>query len=437
MRAATRATTYFDPVHETQDREALAAYQLERFQALLREILPANRFYLAKLGGCRVESWDDFRTLPFTKKSEIADDQAAAPPFGTNVTYPIERYVKYHQTSGTSGKAPIRWLDTPESWAWWARLWGHVYRGAGIGEGDRIFFAFSFGPFVGFWSAFEGASAVGAMTIPGGGMQTEQRLNALLESGATALCCTPTYALRLAEAAEALGIDLASSAVRATVHAGEPGASIPQVRDRIQRAFGATCHDHIGMTEVGATGYTCAEQDGVHLIESEFIFEVIDPTTGEQKRPGERGELAITNLGRAGMPLIRYRTGDLVEVDESPCRCGRTFARLTGGILGRADDMLIVRGVNVFPSAIEGVVREFPEVAEYRVEVARINQMDELRLLVEPHPEVDDPRRLAHAISETLHRKLLLRVACHLAAHESLPRFEMKARRVVRVERFE
>ncbi len=437
MTVVTRGSTYFDPVHETMDREALRAYQLDRFQALLHEILPANRFYTAKLGVHRVETWEDFRRLPFTKKSEIAADQAAEPPFGTNVTYPLDRYVKYHQTSGTSG-APIRWLDTPESWAWWAGLWGHVYRGAGVGPGDRVFFAFSFGPFIGFWSAFEGARTVGAMTIPGGGMATEQRLQAVLDSGATVLCCTPTYALRLAETAEREGVDLAGSTVRATIHAGEPGASIPAVRERIEQAWGARCYDHTGMTEVGATGFTCEEQSGVHLIESEFIFEAIDPETGEAVGPGERGELVITNLGRAGMPLIRYRTGDLVQVDTARCACGRTFARLAGGILGRADDMLIVRGVNVFPSAIEGVIREFSTVAEYRVEVARIDQMDELRLLVEPYPEVDDdPRHLVRVISETLRKKLMLRVPCKVVECGSLPRFDMKAKRVVRVEAFE
>ena len=421
---------FFDPLTETLDRPRLEALQLERVRALLDEILPRNAFYARKLGQARVESWADFRALPFTTKAEIAEDQARTPPFGTNLTYPLERYVKLHQTSGTTGKAPIRVLDTEASWDWWARCWGHVYRGAGVGVGDRVFFAFSFGPFIGFWAAYEGTRKVGAMTVPGGGMQTDQRLQVLLDTEVTVLCCTPTYALRMAETAERLGLDLAHSSLKTTLHAGEPGASIPAVRARIEQAYGARCHDHTGMTELGATGFTCQEQDGVHLIESEFIFEVIDPATQQVLPPGEQGELVATNLGRAGTPLLRYRTGDLARIDRTPCRCGRTFARLAGGILGRADDMLVVRGVNVFPSAIEGVLREFPHVSEFRIEVFEERSMTELRVLLDPQPGA--PPGLAEQVAERLHDRLLLRVPCELVEPGSLPRFELKARRVVR-----
>ena len=260
-----------------------------------------------------------------------------------------------------------------------------------------MFFAFSFGPFIGFWAAYEGTRTVGAMSVPGGGMQTDQRLQAILDNDVTVVCCTPTYALRLADEADRLGLDLARSNVRATVHAGEPGASIPAIRARIEQAFGARCYDHTGMTELGATGFTCQEQTGVHLIESEFVFEVVDPRTLEPVPTGEQGELVATNLGRWGMPVIRYRTGDLVRLDALPCACGRTFARLAGGILGRADDMLVVRGVNVFPSAIEGVVREFPEVSEFRIEVFNRRSMSEVKVLLDPAPSAaaDMPHGIA------------------------------------------
>jgi phenylacetate-CoA ligase len=424
-------SVFFDAATETLDRAALRKRQLRRVQELVGEILPNNRFYAHKLGrGRRVEDWEEFHKLPFTTKAELAEDQQNEPPFGTDLTYPLERYVKFHQTSGTTGKAPIRWLDTEASWEWWANCWGHVFRGAGVGEGDRVFYAFSFGPFIGFWAAYEGARKVGAMTVPGGGMETQQRLQAMQDNGATVLCCTPTYALRMAEVAELVGIDLRSVGVRATVHAGEPGASIPAVRDRIEQAFGAACHDHTGMTELGATGFTCEEKAGVHLIESEFVFEVIDPATGWLVTDGEQGELVATNLGRAGSPLIRYRTGDLVELDLSPCRCGRTFARLKGGILGRADDMVIVRGVNVFPSAIEGVLREFPEINEFRIEVFSVREMAELRILIDAQSGTN--AALAQLVADRLHDRLLLRVPCELVAAGSLPRFELKARRVVR-----
>jgi phenylacetate-CoA ligase len=425
------AAALFDPATETLPRPQLRALQLNKLQALLAEILPRNAFYARKLGPHRqLDDWEAYRGLPFTTKQEIAEDQARHPPFGTNLTYSLERYVKLHQTSGTTGKAPIRVLDTEQSWDWWAHCWGHVYTGANVGRGDRVFFAFSFGPFIGFWAAYEGTRKVGAMTIPGGGMQTEQRLRAVLDNEVTALCSTPTYALRLAEEAERLAIDLASSPVHATVHAGEPGASVPGVRARIEQAFGARCNDHTGMTELGATGFTCQAQTGVHLIESEFIFEVIDPHTREPLPLGAQGELVATNLGRAGMPLIRYRTGDLVELDEAPCGCGRTFARLPGGILGRADDMVVVRGVNVFPSAIEGVLREFTEISEFRIEVSSSRSMVELKVLLDPQPGPDGD--LAARVASRLNERLLLRVPCELVPAGSLPRFELKAQRVVR-----
>ena len=425
------AAALFDPSTETLDRQSLRNVQLRRVQQLLDEIVPANAFYARKFGGHRrLDSWDAFAELPFTTKQELAEDQALSPPFGTNLSYPIQRYTRLHQTSGTTGKAPIRWLDTDQSWDWWARCWGHVYTGAGVGPGDRVFFAFSFGPFIGFWAAYEGTRTVGAMSVPGGGMQTDQRLQAIVDNDVTVVCCTPTYALRLADEADRLGMDLAGSNVRATVHAGEPGASIPAIRARIEQAFGARCYDHTGMTELGATGFTCQEQTGVHLIESEFVFEVVDPRTLEPVPTGEQGELVATNLGRSGMPVIRYRTGDLVRLDASPCACGRTFARLAGGILGRADDMLVVRGVNVFPSAIEGVVREFPEVSEFRIEVFNQRSMSEVKVLLDPAPSAaaDMPQRVA----SRLHDRLMLRVACEVVPAGSLPRFELKARRVVR-----
>jgi len=421
---------FFDPIAETLERSRLRELQLRRVQDLLDEILPRNAFYASKVGTERARTWDDFEQLPFTTKSEIAEDQATSPPFGTNLTYPIERYTRFHQTSGTTGKAPIRVLDTEQSWDWWAKCWGHVYRGAGVGPGDRVFFAFSFGPFIGFWAAYEGARTVGAMTLPGGGMQTEQRLNFMLDNDATVLCCTPTYALRLAELAEQSGIDPAATKLRATIHAGEPGASVPGVRARIEHAFGARCYDHTGMTELGATGFTCHEQAGPHLIETEFVFEVIDPTTLRAVPSGAQGELVATNLGRAGMPLIRYRTGDLVQLDETPCPCGRTFTRLSGGILGRADDMLVVRGVNIFPGAIEGVLREFPEVSEFRIEVFSKRSMAELNVLLEPRPGSEDD--LAMRVANRLNDRLLVRVRCELVPPGSLPRFDLKAQRLVR-----
>jgi phenylacetate-CoA ligase len=299
-----------------------------------------------------------------------------------------------------------------------------VLAGAGVTALDRVFFPFSFGLFVGFWGGFEGARALGALTIPGGGQDSPTRL-ALMESlGATVLVCTPSYALHLVEIARERGIDPAKLPVRTTVHAGEPGAGIPSVRARIEEGWGARAFDHAGMTEIGAYGYECAEQAGLHVNESEFIAEVVDPRTGG---PAREGELVLTNLGRVGAPAIRYRTGDRVRLAEAPCACGRTFVRLEGGILGRLDDMLIVRGVNVFPAAVEGIVRRFPAVDEFRLEVFREGELDEVRVLLEVGDEMT-----VRAVQEALRVGLGIRLDVRAVPPRSLPRFELKARRVVR-----
>jgi len=419
----------YDPAVEALPRELLRGHQWQRFTAMARELLASNPFVAAKWRGagmCAIEdlaSWDDFARLPFTRKSEFASDQVANPPFGTNLTYPIERYVRVHQTSGTTG-TPIRWLDTQTSWDWWARCWAMVLAGAGTTPADRVYFPFSFGLFVGFWGGFEGARAIGALTIPGGGLDSPTRLAMMDALGATVLVCTPSYALHLLQVARERGIDLARSRVRATIHAGEPGAAIPAVRARIESGWGARTYDHAGMTEVGPYGYECVAQAGLHLNEAEFIVEVVDPITGD---PATEGELVLTNLGRWCSPAIRYRTGDRVRWTDAPCPCGRTFARLEGGIAGRLDDMLIVRGINVFPAAIEGIVRRFPEVDEFQVEVYRDGELDEVCVLLEAPNDT-----VVRTVREALRAGLGIRLEARAVPPGSLPRFELKARRVVR-----
>ncbi len=426
-----RRVPMYDPTLETLSRERLRDHQWKRLAALAGEVLApgaGNPFVRARWGvaGVRAASdlhgWDDFVRLPFTRKREFADDQAAHPPFGTNLTYPVEHYVRVHQTSGTTGQ-PVRWLETQASWDWWARCWGFVLCGAGITPRDRLYFPFSFGLFIGFWSGFEGARALGAMAIPGGGADSVSRLAAMERLGATALVCTPSYALHLLEVAREHGVDPARLPVRVTVHAGEPGASIPAVRARIEQGWDARAFDHAGMTEMGAYGFECAEQSGLHVNETEFIAEVVDPATGA---PAREGELVLSNLGRAGSPAIRYRTGDRVRLADGPCPCGRTFARLEGGILGRLDDMLIVRGVNVFPSAIEGIVRRFAAIEEFQIEVFRDGELDELRVLVEC-PEAG----LERAVQEAFRADLGIRLEVRPVPPRSLPRHELKAQRVV------
>lgn len=421
---------------ETVDRASLGELQNERLRNLLRE-LPTNTFYRKKfdLAGIRMEtirSAEDLKRVPFTNKHEIISEQQAYPPFGRLLTYPIERYRYLHQTSGTTSR-PIKWADTREDWESWLRCWGYVYRSAGIGEEDLVFCAFSFGPYVSHWAAIDGARHVGALCISGGGLNSEQRLRLILESGCTVLVCTPTYALHLAEVARGLKLDLHSSAIRATIHAGEPGASLPSVKGRIEQEWGAACFDHAGATEVGAWAFDCQAQSGsIHLNELEFIFEVIDPDSCEPVDQGTCGELVVTNLGRAGMPALRYRTGDLVELTAEPCLCGRTLRRIKGGVLGRADDMLIIRGVNVYPSAIDNLLRALPAIVEYEVEIRRIGGMDDLLIKLEiDHQESFS--QMQQAVLAAFRSQLNIRVSLAQAAPGSLPRYELKARRYKRI----
>jgi phenylacetate-CoA ligase len=415
------------PALQTASREDIAAHQFARLRAGLELILASNSFYQHKLAGFDPQSirdLDSLRQLPFTLKSELVHDQSEHPPYGTNRTYPLSKYLRLHQTSGTTGQ-PLKILDTPESWDWWADCWSVIYHAAGVTNEDILFLAFSFGPFIGFWSAYEGAKRVGTLIVPGGGQTSLQRIQTMLTTRTTVLVCTPTYALHLAEVAQAEGIDLASSAVRVTIHAGEPGASIPNTRRRIETAWGAQTYDHLGMTEMGAYGFTCLHHDAVHVNEAEFLAEILDPLTGEPVAEGERGELVLTNLGRWGTPAIRYRTGDLVQRGPTTCACGRSYLTLPGGVLGRLDGMLIVRGVNVYPSSIEDVLRGFPEIEEFRITVTKADALDEIAL------DLECPEELVPRVETALRQGLSLRVPVRAVASGTLPRFELKARRVV------
>jgi len=421
---------------ETLDRLRLRQAQDERLARLMSE-LTTNQFYLEKfqqagLDMRSVRSADVLERLPFTTKAELVAEQQSRPPYGRLLTYPTARYRYLHQTSGTTGQA-LKCLDTREDWEGWMRGWGYVYRAAGVSESDLVFCAFSFGPYLSHWAAIDGARHIGALCVSGGGLSSEQRLRMILDSGSTVLVCTPTYAIHLAEVAVGVGLDLKSSAIRITIHAGEPGASVENVKRRIEQAWGATCFDHAGASEVGAWAFDCQAQTGsIHLNELEFVFEVIDPNSGEPVSEGNRGELVVTNLSRAGMPVLRYRTGDLVELTTEPCPCGRNLARIRGGVLGRADDMLIVRGVNLYPSAIDNLLRAIPAIIEYEVEIRRVGGMDDLLLKIEI-PDVESFGSVSEAVLAAFRSELNIRVSVEQAARGSLPRYEFKARRYKRV----
>ena len=419
-------------------RAEIATGQLEQLHSLVAELFPGNKFYSQKLNAAGVTfdiaSLEDFsRRFPFTAKTELVQDQSENPPFGTNLTYPLDRYTRFHQTSGTTG-SPLRWLDTPESWDWMLGSWTAIYAAAGADRGDRIYFAFSFGPFIGFWMAFEAAARIGALCLPGGGMSSAARLRGILDNGATVLCCTPTYALRLAEVAAAEKIDLGRSRVKTIIVAGEPGGSIPAIRARLEKLWpGARTFDHHGMTEVGPVSHECPVRPGVlHVIESAYYAEIIEPASGKPVSAGQAGELVLTTLGRTGSPLLRYRTGDLVKSEAGPCRCGRHEMALVGGILGRTDDMVVVRGVNIYPSAVEEIIRAVDGVSEYQVRVSTTRALTELSLQIEPEPDCADAAGLADRLEKSFQTHFALRVPVTTVPCGTLPRFEMKANRWVR-----
>jgi len=432
-RHITRTTSSGKLVSPTTPITELHEGQLARVRELLAAVLPGNRFYARKFTDIAtqdIRTFDDFATLPFTTKSELAADQTENPPYGSAHTFAFEKYCRLHQTSGTSTGKPLRWLDTPESWDWLLGCWRVSFPFMGLTARDIIYFPFSFGPFLGFWTAFEAATRAGYLCIPGGGMTSTARLRFLIEHACTVVFATPTYALHLAELAAKEGIDLANGPVRAVVVAGEPGGNIPATRERIEAVWGARVFDHYGMTEVGPVAVESHDQRGqMYLLESEYLAEVLVPGANTPVASGEFGELVLTNLGRIGSPLIRYRTGDLVRIATDPDPTGRTWRRLDGGILGRADDMIHVRGNNLYPASIESIVRRFPQVAEYRIVVDYTGSLADLRIEVEPAE--GDGRELAESVSRAVRDELLFRVDVSAVPCGSLPRFEMKAKRLV------
>ena len=312
-------------------------------------------------------------------------------------------------------------VDTPRDWQWWINTWQFVLDTANVTSADVVLMAFSFGPFIGFWSANDALAARGAMVVPAGGLSSLARLELLRTSGASVVCCTPSYALHLAEVARQHDIDLTANNVDRIIVAGEPGGSIPTMRKRIEDHWSARVVDHSGATEIGPWGYACQGDTGLHIAESEFIAEFESVETKNKAKDGELSELLLTTLGREGCPLIRYRTGDLVR----PLWKESGFVTLDGGVLGRADDMLVIRGVNVFPSAVEQILCGFPEVDEYRMIAFKNGEMDALRV------EVEDTLSAPERIARELNVRLGLRIDVQTVESGSLPRFEAKGKRFV------
>jgi phenylacetate-CoA ligase len=409
---------------ECLEPHALAQHQLQRLNELLDRILPDNRFYATKLAEIKrpVRSMGQLASWPFTYKTELLGSPQGH-DLAANRTWPVERYSRLHRTSGTHGR-PLTVLDTAEDWQWWIDCWQYVLDAAEVTANDCALMAFSFGPFIGFWSAYDALAARGCLLVPTGGVTTLGRLELARTSQATVLCCTPSYALHMAEVAADNQFDVAGLGLRRIIVAGEPGGSVPAVRARIEAAWNAKVLDHCGATEIGPWGYGDLNGTSVSVNESQFIAEFMSVSTGTPAAEGELAELVLTTLGRYGSPAIRYRTGDLVRPlwhAEGPSR----FVRLDGGILSRTDDMLVVRGVNIFPSSIEQIIRSFPEIVEFRAIVYKAAHLDQLRLEVEDR--LNDPARIA----QELQLRLGLSVEVQPVPLGSLPRFEGKGKRFI------
>lgn len=357
-------------------------------------------------------------------KDSLIEDQASTPPFGTNLTYPLERYTHLHLTSGTVGEQ-LRVPQTAEDWAASSACFARMLTEAGITAADRVALPFSFGPYLQFWAAAAGVTEIGALALPLGGMDGRERLRMMAEFGATAIVCTPSYALNLIEVASGSGLEAAFEPVHTVICQGEPGASISAARERIETAWGARVLDHAGSTEVGVFTYPCVAGGGLHVIESAFICEVLDPRTGEYVGPGGQGEMVLTSLRRSGYPAIRYRGGDVVDVG-GPCPGGHADIWLPHGIVGRSDDMVVIRGRNVFPSVIEGVLREVGVLGGYRIRFYTDPlERDEVRVLV----ETTDPGLVA-VIEQTIFHRLGLRIRVVPLMPGTLEDVRPKARRV-------
>ena len=434
---------YWNPKNETMPREELRQLQLVKLRRMCewahaRAPFHRRRFDAAGFHPDQIKSLDDLRRLPMMTRDEWVASQKEKPLWGDLIAATPRNAIRYHLTSGSTGRQPLRALDSTRDWEWISEMWCYGAWGFGVRPDDVVYFAFGYGSFIGFWGAHYGCEKIGALVVPGGAQTTERRIEQIIELGVTTIFSTPTYALRLWQEAVAMGVDPAASKVDKVIVSGEPAGSIPAMKRQLERGWGAKCGDTAGMTEIGTIfAFECAEQPGgTHIIEDHMYEEVINPASGEPVKYGELGERVVTSFGRGLMPLIRYRSGDIVmRVPHSNCRCGRTTDIYEGGIRGRFDDMKLIRGTNVYPRAVESIVREHDSIDEFQIYVwhDENNIRDEItvRLELKPASQIGWPE-----LSERLRKDLAgahegLRFNLELMPAGSLPRYELKARRLV------
>lgn len=432
---------YWNPRHETMPRAQIEALQLRKLKGLVAwstAMVPwhAERLKAAGVSADSISALDDLRRIPMMTRDQWMQAQLEQPPYGPLLAAPEELAIRYHLTSGTTGRIPLQVLDSMKDWEWIAEMWCYGFWGFGVRPRDIVFFAFSYGTFVGFWGAHYASEKIGCLVLPGGNMTTEARVKQILTMKVTVVCSTPTYALRMAQEARSMGVDLANSSVKRLILSGEPAGSIPATKRLIESEWGAKAADTAGMTEVGTIMiFECERQPGgTHIIEDHYIEEVVDPESGEPVGYGELGERLITSFGRGFIPVMRYRTRDLVvRVPASTCSCGRTWDIYEGGIRGRVDDMKLVRGTNVYPRAVEAIVREYKEIDEFRIHLYTADgRQDEIEVLVEiPGSDAAGNDRILHELRKSLSQAHEgLRFGVKQVEQNTLPRFELKAKRL-------
>ena len=430
------ASRYLEPEIERRSRAVMTRWQSQRLREQVRHAAAHSPFYRRKLKAAGVKptlrALEDLRALPFTTKDELKENQAAKPPWGDVLAVPLAEVLRVHLTSATTGR-PLAFLDTREDWHGFYHSYARSLYAYGVRKSDMVMAAFSYGPWIGYWSGFYAAQDLGCLVFPVGGLSTDQRMDALLNYPITVLGCTPSYALFLAEHAAKRGIDLAKDTkIRITWHTGEPGASIPATKARIEAAFGARAYDLPGLTEIAAWGFECDARAGLTHVHEDYCYpEVLD----EQDRPvgpGGRGELVFTSLYRKAMPLIRYRTRDIVQVADRRCPCGRTLIAFEGGVLARLDDMKKVRGIIVYPRRIEELVRPHAAVDEFQIVFRRHAGLDEIVVRIDPSPSLSLAERtgLRARLEESLRTGLGLRATVEITEPGTLPRWDHKAKRV-------
>jgi phenylacetate-CoA ligase len=429
----------YDPEIETASRGVLRGLQEAKLKSIIRHAWSSSPFYRRKMEEAgvspeHIRSVEDIGRMPFVTKEDLRKSQEANPPWGDILSIPPEQCQRIHLTSGTTGK-PLKILDTAEDWAKFCHIYGRNLYAYGIRSTDMVMPAFSFGPWIGFWAGYYACQEIGSLLFASGGMKTEQRVDALLTYPITVLGCTPSYALHLAAVAKKNGVDLSKQAkIRISWHTGEPGAAIPGVQKMIEEAYGCKCFDFLGSTEIGPWGFNCGFQSGLTHVNEDWAFpEVLDLETDQPVGPGGTGELVLTNLERRANPFLRYRSRDIVRVADRKCPCGRTLFALEGSVLGRLDDMKKIRGIIVYPSKIEEIIRRFKEVEEFQIVFKRVEGLDEIVVRVDPVPllERGSYASVRAALGKALQIGLGIRVSLEFLDPGTLPRWDHKAQRVL------